>query len=554
MQELTDAFTGSRAELLELGREWKRSQDKLQQNDNEEVPNLIKARKGSKRKRADVVEYTQDADTDERPARRTRSQRKAARAHVNGTIVPVDDSEDDATYAPRSPTPGSEFEPDDGLVSCPVCNIRMKEDVVSAHLDASCPGFSNGDSGPKRQAQTPAMTDPDHKSKPLEVFPKRLPQLNYSLLNEAKLRKKLSELKIPSWGPRALLQRRHSEWVALWNANCDSKKPRSERALLRELDAWERSQGGNAKRNKDDFMDKDFDGGGWAQKNKADFDDLVQQARESRKQKKSDTREVRPSLESTSPNKHTESQVIFLDEPSDHRAHFNRALTAPPSTDAVPSNPLLATASPFEESTPLSHINPTQGIRQPPSLPNHNSEPDRPLSNGTPIHPTQLAHSADPPPPATLMWSKSCEDSDTAEAPITGSQPTPPIVHGKTIRTPSIARPTSSVNGTTRSPSATAGGMTAPLNIPRTAAHEATIAAEQSPIAGMAAAGAGLTRSASMSTPTEGRGGLSRASTGGADPIARIDSVGSMSSKVKKVPMFEVPNKQFVDGDGTGMR
>jgi E3 ubiquitin-protein ligase RAD18 len=32
----------------------------------------------------------------------------------------------------------------------------------------------------------------------------------------------------------------------LWNANCDSKNPKSKRVLLSELDIWERTQGGHA--------------------------------------------------------------------------------------------------------------------------------------------------------------------------------------------------------------------------------------------------------------------------------------------------------------------
>ena len=165
------------------------------------------------------------------------------------------------------------------------------DEGVSAHLDTTCPGISQtGSSSPAPPAPTknkPQMSRPP---------PDRLPQISYSLFSEQKLRKKLSELGIPAWGNRQLLQRRHAEWLALWNANCDSAEPRSKSALLRELDAWERSQGGRSAQearvgtqSKGEIMDKDFDGKGWAHKNRPDFDDLIQQARASRAAKKTPT-------------------------------------------------------------------------------------------------------------------------------------------------------------------------------------------------------------------------------------------------------------------------
>src|SRR5205085_4724334 len=86
-----------------------------------------------------------------------------------------------------------------------------------------------------------AYTPPDTLSsgKPRE----RLPTLAYSMLNDTALRKKLQALGISSQGPKLLLQKRHTEWVNLWNANCDSREPKPKRKLLEELDIWERTQG-----------------------------------------------------------------------------------------------------------------------------------------------------------------------------------------------------------------------------------------------------------------------------------------------------------------------
>ena len=116
--------------------------------------------------------------------------------------------------------------------------------------------------------------------------PERLPQLNYSLLKENALRKKLTDLGIPSGGQKALLVRRHTEWVNMVNANYDSSKPRTKRELLQDLSEWDRSQGrilsnglGQAT-NANPLMRKDFDGAAWGTAHSKDFQRLIQEARQ----------------------------------------------------------------------------------------------------------------------------------------------------------------------------------------------------------------------------------------------------------------------------------
>jgi len=102
-------------------------------------------------------------------------------------------------------------------------------------------------------------------------------------MKDQALRKKLQDLGIPNWGLRQLLIRRHVEWVNIWNANCDSDRPRSKRELLRDLDGWEHSQGGHAKESSagpaNGVMAKDFDSRAYASSNKDDFGRLIEQAR-----------------------------------------------------------------------------------------------------------------------------------------------------------------------------------------------------------------------------------------------------------------------------------
>lgn len=92
----------------------------------------------------------------------------------------------------------------------------------------------------------------------------------------------MTELGIPSWGPRILLQRRHTEWMNLWNANCDSKTPKSKRELLQELSVWERTQGGSAvpsAESSNSVMRKDFDASAWSANHDNDFKKLIANAR-----------------------------------------------------------------------------------------------------------------------------------------------------------------------------------------------------------------------------------------------------------------------------------
>ena len=123
----------------------------------------------------------------------------------------------------------------------------------------------------------------------------RLPQVNYSLLKDNALRKKLSELGLPSSGPRALLIRRHTEWINLVNANCDSRRPRTKRELLHELDIWDKTQGrqvGNSSNGgggSSSVMDKDFDGAAWATSHDSDFQSLIARARRKTKLETEDT-------------------------------------------------------------------------------------------------------------------------------------------------------------------------------------------------------------------------------------------------------------------------
>jgi E3 ubiquitin-protein ligase RAD18 len=101
------------------------------------------------------------------------------------------------------------------------------------------------------------------------------------MLNDRALRKKLQELGIPTWGTKPQLIKRHQEWLNIYNSNCDASDAarKSKRELLRELDEWERTQGGHAQAKESNIMRKDFDGQNYATAHKNQFDDLIANAR-----------------------------------------------------------------------------------------------------------------------------------------------------------------------------------------------------------------------------------------------------------------------------------
>ncbi|KAI2087457.1 E3 ubiquitin-protein ligase rad18 [Ophidiomyces ophidiicola] len=238
--ELVDSFKKARKGTLEFARNASKSVE-------EGFPEGITPKKRRiEELEGDVAQGTR------RSLRRTTSQSR----HQDDTVV-IEDSEDD------------ECQKNDGLVACPICHRRMKEVVVFSHLN-NCPGPSS-------------QNEPGQRKSFLHSNPRceRLPTINYSMMKDNVLRKKLRDMGLADSGPKPLLQRRHTEWLNLWNANCDSKNPKSKRELLRELEIWERSQGqaSHLRTQTNTIMRKDFDGAAWSAAHGEDFKILIDNAR-----------------------------------------------------------------------------------------------------------------------------------------------------------------------------------------------------------------------------------------------------------------------------------
>ncbi|KAJ5558436.1 Zinc finger RING-type [Penicillium sp. DV-2018c] len=272
VQELVDAFMTARPSVLGLAR--METARLSQGKDDTEKP-------AEKKRKVNHVESEEaqvpDASSQGRQTRSQTSNRSTSQ-HAAPQAMPnvVKYSQNDEEYVPE-----------DGLVACPICQRRMKEEAVFPHLSVHEQEEEPAAQTPTKPASfnrslhTPSQTGLTVNS----YRPERLPAINYSLLKDISLRKKLRDLGIPDWGQRQLLQRRHTEWMNLWNANCDSKNPKSKRALLQELDIWERTQGGHAAgpspfASSNNVMRKEFDANEWSTNHDDDFKRLIANARQ----------------------------------------------------------------------------------------------------------------------------------------------------------------------------------------------------------------------------------------------------------------------------------
>ena len=263
LQEVVSAFLQARPAALEVATKAHEDASAL--------------RRPGKRKRNGMSARDEALEQQDGRTTRSKSRRVAASQTSHQDATEIDDSDTNSDFKPEA-----EHE-DDGLIECPLgCGKRMAIEAVEPHLDR-CEEEKMQAS--RTKARTPTNTFRPLKSGAIQNDSKpqdRISELHYSSLTDAKLKKKLDELGIPAWGGKPLMIKRHTEWVNIWNANCDSNQPRPKRDLLRELESWERTQGGRAagpNALSSNIMRKDFDGAGWVDKNRDDFSRLISEAR-----------------------------------------------------------------------------------------------------------------------------------------------------------------------------------------------------------------------------------------------------------------------------------
>ncbi|RMY45491.1 hypothetical protein D0863_16033 [Hortaea werneckii] len=402
LQEVVATFQKARPAAIEVARQ----DHDAQQNRN------------SRTKRKRTVPDEEDGGSEHAgEGRQTRSKSRKVATSQPATLAPIEiqdtDPEDDGDFQP---------EPDDGLVECLLgCGKRMKPEQMDSHLDRCEDEKKAAATRPKSHTPVANAFGPRPSPRQRNARPEeRLAELNYSLLKEIGMRKKLEELGIPAWGNKQLMVRRHVEWVNLWNANCDSRQPRTKRELLSELDTWERTQGGRAPGGQASFaanvMKKDFDGAGWASKNKDEFSRLIADAKRKKggqpsadspargkdesgqnSEKASSNGEKRDGRETSLPR----DQTALSAEGESTIAADTHGATSPETQQNIPHRPedVAANPSPAAAENPSS---PNQPPLPPPSTTqptnhqptNHQLPPSHPL-------PTDAGLPTPPDPPST---------------------------------------------------------------------------------------------------------------------------------------------------------
>lgn len=335
LREAVESFTSCRVAILEFARK----------------PATVAPVAPPKRK---VCEVEDSEDKDEPTPKRTRRSTRSrstrgaeAMAAMAQEEVEVSGSDAADEYKPE---PGTIVYPDgtsselltsldDGLVDCPICWQRMKLQEVDRHIaTGSCPGAPqpqshlqapvlNGSStrSSKTNFLTSTNTKPLQPAKPLE----HIAALNYSMLKDQILRKKLADLHISTYGSRQLLEQRHKEWVTIWNANCDSAHPKTRSELLRDLDTWERTMSSAARTTgfqaaQPQVKDKNFDGASWATSHDLSFKDLIAKARQTKalaeQKHKQASEETTPVAEKPNGEELQRREVISPDIPNRYQS------------------------------------------------------------------------------------------------------------------------------------------------------------------------------------------------------------------------------------------
>ncbi|CZR63294.1 related to DNA repair protein UVS-2 [Phialocephala subalpina] len=266
MEDLVEAFKRGRADILAFAR----------------IP-AIPVAPTRKRSLEQAEEDVEDSSPKRRRSGRTKSSSQT-KSSQKATVVA--DSDGDSDYSPE-----------DGTVECPICQRRVKETGINKHIDDGCPDELQAfphitKPGSSRTGSGYAKSSIQLPEKAIKR-PERLPQLNYSTTKDNVLKKKLTDAGLSAGGNRQLLEKRYKEWITLWNANCDATKPKSKGELKRELEIWERTQGGRATASSSTQMgaiirDKEFDRDAWSGKHNDDFKQLIANAKRKAQAKKSE--------------------------------------------------------------------------------------------------------------------------------------------------------------------------------------------------------------------------------------------------------------------------
>lgn len=305
LREAIDAFCKARPTILEVAKK--------------PPPRAKSPTPPPKRKAAEPTSSQPRGEPETKRTRTSARLSKTKAAEAVATIVQEEVTVEVPDSDASRDSEDMDYEPDDGLVACPICQRRMKMTLINSHLDTSC-SSSPQKPKPTTFAKPTASTfnNPFSTASTPAPPPERLPSVSYSLLNDGALRKKMAGLGLATSGSRQLLERRHKEWTTIWNANCDSARPKRKLDLLHDMEVWERTVGSGAAgssltgsmlsgrgatltsrtvaaatQQAAQIKDKDFDGAAWSAKHSTSFQDLIANARKSRAKTQAKTEETK---------------------------------------------------------------------------------------------------------------------------------------------------------------------------------------------------------------------------------------------------------------------
>jgi hypothetical protein len=154
---------------------------------------------------------------------------------------------------------------DPSLVPCPVCNhFFTVTEIETTHLASCLSGNGGGGGGftTRSKSKSPFVAAASaagaggagtlqtsiFNSQPSPAAAARhqytkLPKPGTTNIKLRDLKARLQKLGIPTHGTtQSELVQREAEWITLWNANCDARRPKPKAVLLRDLDAAMRNK------------------------------------------------------------------------------------------------------------------------------------------------------------------------------------------------------------------------------------------------------------------------------------------------------------------------
>ncbi|KAF3180165.1 E3 ubiquitin-protein ligase rad18 [Orbilia oligospora] len=329
----------------------KRSSYDLDDDEVMEDAEPVHRSQAKKRRRQDTTTLRKPQETEPpRRSTRTSSQRTNSRAGSSQIIAIPDSDDDDDDFQPIEESSESEFQSssrakrkstsrapdtptkDSDLFACPLCNRRKDQSTINPHVNrciegnrspSPTPGPANGASSAgtplRRQPATFSNLSRSQHRAPYTVEEReklRLPKGNASLAKEADIRKKLRDhgirCDVKGKETKQSLWTRLQEWTNLWNANLDSDNPKLKHVLIKELEAYERSQ---ATQKHSVVQDKDFEREAWSNAHKPGFDALIANARNTVSRKKENGTETEATSELSNSAAGAKAELNGIDSP-----------------------------------------------------------------------------------------------------------------------------------------------------------------------------------------------------------------------------------------------